>query len=87
MKLIKKRDVFRYLDKYVEGELSIGECIDECETLDLSDLIISLNRIIDTINKQDEGYRQEVLERLQTITEGLKEWGWKSELSEYGRND
>lgn len=91
MKLVRKRDVFHNLDEYIEGKLSIGDCIDECETLDLSDLIISLSRIMDVIDKQEWGYRLEALEGLKIIIEELKEWSWgkeiENEVPEHGRND
>ena len=79
MKLVRKRDIFTHFDAYLDGEMTIGECIDECETLDLSDLIIEIENTKEIIDKQEWGYRQEALERLERIIEELKEWGWNSD--------
>ena len=79
MKLIRKRDIFTSFDAYLDGEMTIGECIDECETLDLSDLIIEIENTKEIIEKQEWGYRQESLERLERVIAELKEWGWSSD--------
>ena len=77
MKLVRKRDIFTHFDAYLDGEMTIGECIDECETLDLSDLIIEIENAKEIIDKQEWGYRQEALERLERVITELKDWGWK----------
>lgn len=79
MKLIRKRDIFTHFEAYLDGEMTIGECIDECETLDLSDLIIEIENTRQIIEKQEWGYRQEALERLERVIAELKEWGWNGD--------
>ena len=64
MKVVRKADIFTNFDGYLYGDSSIGECIDKCETLDLSDLIIELENI-------------DSIESLKTVIEELKAWAWK----------
>lgn len=74
MKLIRKYDVFRELTKFADGDLSLGECIDNCPTIDLTKNIAELERIQDVIDKQEWGYRLDSLESLTVVIEELKEW-------------
>lgn len=72
--MIRKYDVFKELTKYADGDLSLGECIDNCPTLDIKDLFTKLEELRELIYKQEWGYRLECLESLDNIIDVLKEW-------------
>lgn len=75
MKLIRKYDVFKELTRYADGDLSLGECIDNCPTLDLTKYITELERIQDMINKQTWRYGLlDLSESVTTLVTELKEW-------------
>ena len=50
MKVIRKYDVFKELTKYADGDLSLGECVDNCSSFNLTDLINELTEIRDHLN-------------------------------------
>ena len=83
MRLIRKYDVFKELTKYADGDLSLGDCIDNCETLDISKVIIRIQRIASDLKaiadtEQNLGFAGVILndqiEGLKTLANKLKEW-------------
>ena len=86
MKVIRKYDVFKELTRYADGDLSLGECIDNCNPLDLSDLMIDIKDIRKSLFDLKEceakglhyakdrlGYQ---IEKMDRIIKELSEWGW-----------
>jgi hypothetical protein len=73
MRLIRKYDVFKELTKYTDGELSLGDCIDNCETLNLNEIIVDLESVKKAIK---DGKAKETLE---TVINGLKKWSWEDD--------
>ena len=69
MKLIRKYDVFKELTKYAEGELALGECIDNCPTLDVTELINKIDDILRHLYVIDE-----TEEKLEKLVEELRGW-------------
>ena len=85
MKLIRKYDVFRELTRYADGDLSLGECIDNCQTFDISVVIKEIEAIRFALNDLKEcearglHYAKDRLpsqtERMDKIITLLKIWG------------
>lgn len=80
MKLVRKRDIFTHFDAYLDGDMTIGECIDECETLDLSEVIIELEKVRDRLIELRDSPKPEDLnddiQALYFLIIELKQWGW-----------
>ena len=80
MKLVRKRDIFTHFDAYLDDKMSIGDCIDECETLDLSEVIIELEKVRDRlIELRDKPKPEDLSEDIQALyflIDELKQWGW-----------
>lgn len=83
MKLIRKYDVFKELTKFADGDLSLGECIDNCETLDISKVIERIQRIASDLKvisdtERDLGFAGVILndqiDGLRTLANKLNEW-------------
>ena len=85
MKLIRKQDITRSLFDYMDGEATIGECIDNCETFDvtylISDLMVTISQLDDiweceknNIHVAGErlGFQ---IENIRNVLEVIKEWG------------
>ncbi len=80
MKLVRKRDIFTHFDPYLDDKMSIGDCIDECETLDLSEVIIELEKVRDRLIELRDSPKPEDLnddiQALYFLIDELKQWGW-----------
>ena len=79
MKIIRRAEVVKSLFDYVDGNKTIGQCIDDCQTLDGDELIAEIDSIKDVIDRQEWGYRLDALERLQMLKDKLEKWGCSDE--------